>query len=292
LRRSAAWRDAGIVDWVRVIHVRWSHRNGFNLHFHVIAFVHPKCLVDDTRVEVELQTSWRERATDAGFKRTSGRQGLTARWTDSTQRASYAWSSWGHDDDDDYEPEHEIDEINEDVYEPEHEIDQGDPEPEHIGTMSLQQMARLALDGDQHAYAAWGELCLALKGVPVTKASRILDRIWAQFGPKPEPLTTEVGAKVAQVSAALWERARRRDVIEAGLDHGHSHGLGALAQFWATHLGQPVAIDRRHSPPRLTMSHPPPTQGPRHERSSALRPRPGRLDHVGRHRPLLRSQGP
>jgi hypothetical protein len=278
LRRSAAWRDAGIVDWVRTIHARWSHRNGFNLHFHVTAFVHPKCIVTDpSKVEAELQASWRKRAAGAGFKRISGRHGLVARWSGSALRALYAWRTWDDDDDTDLEPEHEI--------------DTGDFEPEHTETMSLQQMARAALEGDTHAYAAWGELCIALKGVPVTKASRTLDRIWAQFGPQPEPHTTEVdGATgVARVSAALWERGRRRDAIEAGLDHGQHHGVEALAQFWATRLGQPVAIDRHHSPPRLTMSQPPPTQGQRYERPSALRPRPGRLDHSGRHRPLLRS---
>jgi hypothetical protein len=270
LRRSAAWRDAGIVDWVRVVHLRWGREHGWNLHFHVTALVHPKRVVSDDG-PAELIAAWRQRVVKAGFSRVSGRHGMWARMLANGMRRLYAWTSWVSDADD-YEPEHELDghEI-----EPEHEFDVE-------GTMSLRQMARLALAGDTQAWAAWGEAAVAMKGCPVTRASRTLDRIWVEFGPKRPEAEPAEDKPVARVAAGLWELARTADVAEAGLEVGERQGHTALAAWWHTQLRVPVALDRAHSPPRIYLSsdHP---QGARHALPPAIRRQPDAADNGHRH---------
>lgn len=68
LRRSAAWRHAGIVEWVRVLHVRWSPATGFYPHYHVVGFVRVGHTVPASMAE-ELQMAWRDRVARAVGRR-------------------------------------------------------------------------------------------------------------------------------------------------------------------------------------------------------------------------------
>ena len=273
LRRSAAWRDTGIVDWVRVVHLRWGREHGWNLHFHVTGLVHPKLIVADDG-PAELVATWRQRVAKAGFSKVSGRHGMWARTLANGMRRLYAWTSWV-DEGDDYEPEHQLDQPD---YEPDHQLNDE-------GTMSLRQMARLALAGDTQCYAAWTEAAVAMKGCPITRASRTLDRIWAELGPKRAPAVPADEKPVARVAAGLWELARTADVAEAGLEVGERQGHAALAAWWHTQLGVPVALNRSLSPPRIYLSDP---QGARHALPSAIRRQPGEADNrPGHFRPGL-----
>lgn len=250
LRRSSAWKRAGIVDWVRVLHLRWSPATGFHPHYHVTAFVPAGRPLDEAATVLELQAAWRDRVARAGFKRSSRRHGLFARVVAGVSRALYAWS-WSDEDEDQEDDD-------DDRYHPMADASDGDDDRYHPSSMSLSAVAVAALDGDQRAWAVWAEACRALKGVPIVKASRMLDRLWAaheaEAAPEPE---VELGDPVVLVGSTLWERARRDGVTQMGLAVGREFGVDAMAQWWATQLGARVRVEgRAGSTPRVALSVP------------------------------------
>jgi hypothetical protein len=253
LRRSPAWRRVGICDWVRVLHVRWSPDAGYNVHYHVTAFVPAARPVDEARVVAELQGAWRDRLVRAGFTRVSKRNGLFARVITSGLRALYAWSWADTDDDtDDDDRYHPMGPADDDGYHPMGERD-------GRGSLALYEVAERALAGDRVAWRVWEELCRALKGVPVVRASRMLDRIWAaeQASLDDTEAPVELGEPVVLVDARLWERARRDGCTQMGLAVGRELGLDAMAQWWATHLHVSVHLVD-HVTPRLVLATGPP----------------------------------
>ncbi len=269
LRDSAAWRHAGIVDWVRVLHLRWSPDHGWHLHYHVTAFVHPARGAITPEVIAALQASWRQRTAKAGFTRLRGHRGLVARTAATGLRRLYAWTTWAEPDDDQWGTD---------------DWETDDWEPEHDATLNMRQLATRALNGDTSAWAAWAEATLALKGAKVTRCSRRLDRIWRDFGPDTEDTLepADNAPKVARVAGSLWEVARRADVAEAGVAYGQAHGIDAWRAWWQDQLGRPVTVNYAFSPPRLALKEPPP-KGTNRDRLPALRRQPGREPHPGRH---------
>jgi hypothetical protein len=230
LRKDPVWRAVGIVDWVRVLHLRWSPKRGWYPHYHITAFVRAGVAVDAGTVD-RLQGAWRDSLFKVGFNRVSKQHGLFGRLFGSVGRALYAWS-WADD-------EHEVGE-----YEPEHTPELSPSyEPEH-GTMALWQIAEAALDGDQRAWRVWEEACRALKGKRVVLPSKMLDHLWkAHEAETPvevdETLELEL---VVMVEVRLWERARRAGATQMGLAVGHTEGVEGLAQWWATQLGVNVTV--------------------------------------------------
>jgi hypothetical protein len=220
----------------------------------VTAFVPANVELDFEATLAELQAAWRDRVARAGFKRASRRNGLFARVVASTARALYAWN-WA-DDDEDEEVEGEGDR-----YHPLGERDHGDDDDRyHPSSLSLSGVAERALDGDRQAYQVWAEACRALKGVPVVRASRMLDRLWqaheAEQAPEPE---VDLGEPVALVGSSLWERARREGVTQMGLAVGREFGAEAMAEWWAGALGVRVRVEARHgSAPRVALASGPP----------------------------------
>lgn len=248
MRKSPEWRAAGVVDWVRVLHLRWSPKRGWYPHYHVTGFVRPGVVVDEGVIE-RLQAAWRDSLFKIGFGRVSKRHGLFGRMFGSSMRALYAWSWADHDDDhSDYEPEH-APELQGPTYEPDHDLN-----PDH-GTMALWQIAEAALGGDQRAWRVWEEACRSLKGKRVVLASKMLNQLWKEHQAE-QP--TEVDATlelepVAMVDSRLWEKVRRVGLTQMGLAVGHTHGVRGLAQWWASQLGVPVEVGwAEHGPPLLS----------------------------------------
>jgi len=249
LRESDEWRAAGIVDWVRVLHLRWSETNGWHPHYHVTAFARPGFECNWTAAFDQLQAAWRDSLYRKGFASTSKKHGLTARFFASGMRALYAWDHRRDEDDEpdygySYEPQH-APELEHD-YEPNHDpsLDQ-DYDPEHSGSLSLREVAVAALEGDQRAWRVWEEACLALRGKPVVHASKMLNEVWKDYmeaNPEPEPETLDL-EPVMFVSSKLWERARRAGCTQMGLAVGAEHGPRGLAQFWATRLGLELVLE-------------------------------------------------
>lgn len=242
LRQSADWKRHGIVDWVRVLHLRWSPANGFYPHYHVTAFVRPGHTLDEAQVLAELQGAWRDRIATRIGRRVSRSHGLFARVFASAGRALYAWNE-KHED----EPERsdvDRDHLGSD-YEPRHLDD-----PVDARSWPLYRLAEAALDGDQAAWAAWAEACRAMKGKPVVRASKMLDRVWSDhqeaLGPvEPEVLDQE---PVALIDVALWEPLRRRGLTEMGLELGRTHGIDAMAAWWARQLRVTVLVTDEDCP--------------------------------------------
>lgn len=249
LRKSPAWRRARIVDWVRVLDVTFTDANGWNLHYHVTAFVPARVAVDIERTTNELQGAWRDGLIKRGY-RASKRHGLFARVFGSTFEALYAWREKDDDDEADGDDRyHPMADRTDDRYHPMHDR----------GSVSLTELATAAIDADdQQAWRLWEELCRALKGVPVVKASRMLDRLWkAHQADMGEPEPVDIGEPVALVDARLWERARREGCTQLGLQVGSSFGVEAMAQWWATELGVKVQL-YEESTPRLVLANGPP----------------------------------
>ena len=72
----------------------------------------------------------------------------------------------------------------------------------------------------------------------------MLNTIWREHQAElPEPEPQELGDPIVQVHASLWERARRRGVTQLGLELGRTHGVNAMAQWWATQLGVSVRVE-------------------------------------------------
>lgn len=249
LRTSGAWKRAGIVDWVRVLHVRWSPATGWHPHYHVVAFIPAGRPVGDG-VEAELSAAWRQQVAKAGFGRTAGRRGLFARVVADVMRALYAWH-WATDDD--------SEEDDDDRYHPMADtVD--DDDRYHPMSMSLAGVATAALSGDRQAWAVWMEAGRALKGVPVVRASRVLDRLWAieeaAAGPEAaaEGEAEPLGDPVVLVGATLWERARREGCTGMGLAVGREFGAEAMARWWAERMGVRVRVaSGGGGPPKLSM---------------------------------------
>jgi hypothetical protein len=242
LRQSPAWRAHGSVDWVRVLHVRWSPVNGFYFHYHVTALVAPGHQLDEERAERELQAAWRDRISTRIGRRVSRSYGLFARVFASAGRALYAWH-WANED----EPEDERQGVHCDDLGDEPRDDADDDR-----SWPLYRLAEAALDGDMAAWAAWAELCRAMKGKPVVRASKMMDRVWkAHLADQPEPEPEVIDADpVVLVGSSLWETARRHGVVEMGLALGRTHGVEALAQWWWEQLGVPIRLEES-TPPRL-----------------------------------------
>jgi hypothetical protein len=221
------------------------------LHYHVTGFIPARVTVDIDRTTSELQGAWRDGLIKRGY-RASKRHGLFARVFGSTFEALYAWREKDDDDeagdDDRYHPM--TDRTDDDRYHPLRDR----------GSMSLAQLATAAIDGDdQQAWRLWEELCRALKGVPVVRASRMLDRLWkAHQAEVPEAESVELGEPVALVDARLWERARREGVTQLGLSVGASFGVEAMCQWLATELGVRVQLYDEESSPRLVLATGPP----------------------------------
>lgn len=234
LRRSAAWRDAGFVDWVRVLHIRWSPATGWYPHYHVVGFVRIGHTVPGRMAE-ELQAAWRDRVSRSVGRGVARRHGLFARVITSSWRALYAWH-WADEDDDEADGELAVERDAERLDYPDGWADDGHNDDGR--SWPLYRLAEAALDGDRVAWAAWAELCRAVKGVPVVRCSKMLATVWREHeaelpAPEPEPL----GEPVAQVHAHVWELARRNGLTELGLELGRTHGIEALAQWWASELG-------------------------------------------------------
>lgn len=254
LRESPAWRRHGIVDWVRVLHVRWSPTNGFYPHYHVTAFVRPGHHLDEVQALTELQGAWRDRVASRVGRRVARSHGLFARVFASPLRAMYAWVEDWRDDHDDERPDVHSDDLGPD-YEPRHLDDTDDR------SWPLYRLAEAALDGDQAAWAAWAELCRAMKGKPVVRASKMLDRVWRDHQTTTEPAAVEVleAEPVALVASGLWEKARRRGVAEMGLALGSTHGVEAMALWWHQQLGVKVRLELSDfGPARLSARDGPP----------------------------------
>lgn len=245
LRQAPAWRAHGIVDWVRVLHVRWSPTHGFYFHYHVTALVKPGHVLDIERATAELQAAWRDRITTRIGRRVSRSHGLFARVFASSMQALYAWLPERQDEADAERRDVSRDTLGDD-YDPDH------PDDDDDRSWPLYKLAEAALDGDMAAWAAWAELCRAMKGKPVVRASKMMDRIWRahqaeQPEAEPEVLKQE---PVVLVGSSLWEAARRHGVIELGLALGATHGVEALAQWWHDQLGVPIRLEES-MPPRL-----------------------------------------
>ena len=256
LRHSDEWKASGIVDWVRVMHIRWSPKNGWHPHFHVTAFVRPGFEADWSARFDQLQAAWRDQLYRQGFSRASKRHGLFARFFASGMRALYAWDHRSDDDGEEpgYDPVH-AQQLDPD-YEPHHDPNlDPDHDPDH-GTWPLAQIATAALDGDQRAWRLWEEVGLALRGKPVVQASKMLNEVWKAHlaaNPEPEPEVVEL-EPVMLVHSKLWERARRAGCTQMGLAVGFEHGPRGLAQFWATQLGVDVElVPSGQGPPVLVL---------------------------------------
>lgn len=252
LRRSSAWSGAGIVDWVRVLHVRWSPVTGWHPHYHVVGLIPAGVTVDAEALQVSLSGAWRRRVYSAGIRRAAGRRGVFARVITSALQAMYAWG-WAADDHDD------DDDDDDDRYHPMADRDGGGRRVSP--SMSLSQVAQAGLAGDRHALAVWREAGRALKGVPVVRASRMLDRLWAAHEAEAgtgapaevEAEADQLGDPVVLVDARLWERARREGVTQLGLAVGRELGADAMARWWAQVLGVRVRVAAGAGPPRLML---------------------------------------
>lgn len=249
LRRSKAWLDAGIVEWVRVLHIRWSPDTGFYPHYHVVGLVDANHPLNTERATLELQAAWRDRVAKGIGRRVSQRHGLFARVVGSAWGALYAWH-WADPDERDAQAERtdtHRDDLGAD-YEPRHlDDDDGDDR----GSWPLYRLAEAALDGDEVAWCAWMELCRAMKGVPVVRCSQLLTKAWKAYqAEQPAPDAPELGEPVVTVGATLWERARRAGATEMALAIGRTMGVEAMAQWWHERLGVTVLLEES-CPPRL-----------------------------------------
>jgi hypothetical protein len=123
----------------------------------------------------------------------------------------------------------------------------------------LYRLAEAYLDGDQVACAAWGELGRAMKGKPVVRASKMLDRLWKDHQASVDTLEPETidDLPVALVDSALWERARRRGLTEMALELGRTHGVDAMASWWARHLRVTVLVAHEDVPRLFARDGPP-----------------------------------
>ena len=244
LRHSHAWKDAGVVDWVRVIHVRWHPRHGWHPHYHVTAYVKPGYETRFERSLDELQAAFRDGVLRAGFKRASKRNGLFGRFFASGLRALYAWDHRGDEAEPSYEPVHTG------------ELDGPSYEPDHDPSLSLLQIAENALNDDQQAWRLWEEAGYALKGKQVVLASRMLNELWkAHQADQPEEPETVDLEPVLLVDSKVWERARRHGCTQMGLSIGFTMGPGALEDYWSAALKVDLQVVRsRHGPPELVLA--------------------------------------
>ena len=256
LRRSPAWDRHGVVDWVRVLHIRWSSKTGFYPHYHVTALIRPGHTLDEAAARHELQGAWRDRVATRIGRKVARSHGLFARVFASAGRAVYAWNE-GHG------PEPERTDIRRDDlgadYEPRHLDDDEDDR-----SWPLYRLAEAYLDGDQQACAAWAELCRAIKGKPVVRASKMLDRLWKDHQASVGTLEPETidDLPVALVDSALWERARRRGLTEMALELGRTHGVDAMASWWARHLRVTVLVAHEDVPRLFARDGPPGASSP------------------------------
>ena len=101
-----------------------------------------------------------------------------------------------------------------------------------------------------------------MKGVPVVRCSKMLNTVWkAHQAEQPDPEPIELGDPIVHVHASLWEKARRRGVTQMGLELGRTHGVDAMAQWWATQLGVSVRVEDGVCP-RLSARDGPPVPVP------------------------------
>lgn len=286
LRRSKAWADARIVDWTRVLHIRWSEENGYHPHFHVTALVPAGVELDLGAVIPDLQAAWKDRLFRAGFKRAS-RSGLFGRAFSSALDALYAWQR------DADEPSEESD-----LYHPQSHLIRGDGYSPQIGSdweeeggdddrysWSPFDVARAAEAGDQKFFRLWQELVEAMYRVRVVVASDGLDEAWAFMnGSDAElPAVPEFEAEVVEVERVLAEpvvkvgnklvaRAVDYGCWSQGLEVGSSGGVLAAAEFWSAVLACPVLVDIGGDGIPLIWAEAigPPRRGPAEPRVSVL----------------------
>lgn len=257
LRRSTAWKRAGIVNWVRVLHIRWSPEAGFHPHYHVTAFVRIGHPLDEASAAGELQAAWRDRIAKSIGRQVSRRHGMIAKIVGSAWGALYAWH-WA-DPDDERQPDAERRDPSRDDLGPDYDPRHLDEE-EHRRSWPLYRVAEAALDGDRQAWRAWEELCRAMKGVPVVRCSQMLTKVWKAHEAEQEPAEApEVGEPVAIVHSTLWEKARRAGATEMALEVGRTLGIEAMADWWATRLGVHIRIVWDDIP---RLSHPCPAGAP------------------------------
>lgn len=285
LRRSKAWADARIVDWVRVQHLTWSPEHGFHPHYHVTALIPAGVELDLSVMIPDLQAAWKDRLFRAGYQRAS-RHGLFGRVFSSALDALYAWQ---RDEDDDpeedgtYHPNWNIG--REHDYHPMSSAwgdEDGSGERESWSPFDI---ARAAERGDALMFRLWEEIVEAMYRVRVVVASDGLEEAW-QFmssSPASEPVVSGFEAEVVEVERVLAEpvvkvgnklvaRAVDYGCWSQGLEVGSAGGVLAAAEFWSAALACPVLVDVGADGIPLIWAEAigPPRRGPAEPRVSVL----------------------
>lgn len=253
LRRSKAWADARIVDWVRVIHLTWSEEFGWHVHYHITALVPAGVELDMGTTVPDLQASWRDRLFRAGFQRASNRS-LFGKVFGIALHALYAWQ----------EDPDEVDEPDM-TYHPQAGLDSdrdyspkiGDGwDGDDQGGWSPFDIARAAEGGDAQSYRLWQELLEAMYRVRVVVESEGLREAWefmngsdsevpvcAELQAEAERVEREVAVPVVKVGNKLVARAVDYGCWSQGLEVGSESGVLAAAEFWSAVLACPVLVD-------------------------------------------------
>ncbi len=252
LRSYSSWDCLDIEDWIRVLHVSWTVKNGWHPHFHVLLLADGD--TDVALLEAFLSEDWE--AATASEGRPASQKGFRARQVDNWWDALYPFHyapdgeaddryhpSW--DDDLDWDPRHEFDVDSLD--------DDADP---WDGGYSPWSIASAAHKGSRRAGAMWIEYREAMVGERLVAHSKGLSDAWKAR----EVPAEETPEPVVFVSSWLWNKARFRPaggVAESGLEVGYRRGVGAMAQHWASALGLEVQVSELAGVPLVTAARSP-----------------------------------
>lgn len=261
---SAVVAGLGVVEWVRVLHVRWSV-SGWHPHAHVQLFVPAGVELPEAGVvEGLLWPAWRDRVRRRHHSVSRG--GFRARFVDSVVGALYPWlwAPEGGGVSDRYHPDRYGGFDPDDPRDPLHPGFVGDDDGgvEDRGSVAVWGLAAAAGAGCGRSRGLWREFHSATKGRAVVSCSRGVSGAWREHvealeaeaeaaeldgaGSEPEDDRELVGF----IESRLWNKARFRRVggrvsscAEAGLRVGHGEGWEELARFWAVELGVRVRLE-------------------------------------------------